>query len=442
MAGTAPRLQGPSIPTTALDRLHAAADSLGDQQLRAVLRFAGRLDVQRLRRALTLSLSAFPVLACRWEEEGGAPLWRAVPAGELPELLEVQAAGDPFGSHRGAALRPLELGAGLPWRAQLLRGSGDTLCFRWHHAVGDAAGIVGHMYTVAELYRRLGGDPRLDPPALAPGSRSLGPVLRAVGPLAGLRVAAGDLFGGAPRGPHVSLDLVRSRPFKPFAVLRRVPPSAGAGLQAARLASGATINDVLLAALLRALERTHASPGGLPRRLLVTVNLRRYLSRALRGRVAQPANRSHVMTCELSPPAGTNDLPAVLEQVQLVMARAKRGLPGLHGLLPLLALLRAVPWQRARRALRGAVDPERGAQAPPPCLTNGGELDAERLDFGGLQPQDAMMASVVSIPPALQIGVTSYRGALTLSALSCLAGPNRERLGALLDAMVDELGTL
>jgi len=410
----------------------------GDQQLRVVLHFDGRLDAERLRQALSLSTRALPVLGCRWEDAVGAPSWRPFALPPARDLLTLESEHDAFGGPRAAALRPLALRAGLPWRAHLLRGAHDTLCMRWHHAVGDGAGVMEHLHTVADLYNRLGADPGLRPePRL--GSRGLWPVLRAAGPKSWLRLLGGDLFGGAPRQRHLSLDLKPAPNPRPVAVVRRLSAETLGRQRALRATQGASLNDLLLAAFFRSLELQHPAPQGLPRHALVTVNLRRYLSPAMALAVCEPANRSHHLLCSLPPALPGSSLAALLGQCQRATARAKRSLPGLRGLLPLLALLRLLPWPGPLRMIRRLADPNRDVPPPPPCLSNAGRLVAARLDFGGLQPVDAVAAGPVGRPPTLQVGLTSYRGAVTLCVLTCGGHENRARVRGLLDGMVSVL---
>lgn len=126
------------------------------------VRLRGSLDVDGLRRALGAVVARHAALRARFAESQGVPVQRfAAPGPVALPVEDLRAApgedwDDAVGRRaREEVRRPLDLRAGPPWRATLLRrdGAEHVLLLVVHHLVFDAASRVIVLRELAEAYR-------------------------------------------------------------------------------------------------------------------------------------------------------------------------------------------------------------------------------------------------------------------------------------------------
>lgn len=421
------------LPAPALDQLSFLFRPLSDGQVRCVLRMDGPMDAGRLARAFRLSLDAEPVLGCRFARQRGRFFWERRPdLDRLPPLSAVDCA-DPQALDQELQrfmVAPMDPMTGPAAAVCLLRAERDTLAVKLHHLAADGIGLLRYLMVLASIYRELGVNPGYRPaPNLA--SRGQGQVLRQVGPagmLAALRhtpragraAGWGPIAGGGDRSGRA------------FA-LRRLGPERVRGLRVWGRAHGASVNDLLLAALYEALAATVGASLGGPLTVGVPIDLRRYLAP---GQAPPVCNLSASADVTIVRPAA--GFAATLEQVHKAMRAMKSTPRGLT--LAALAELLALPGLAlARTALEQLVRRIPPAGGSKPFLSNVGIIDERLLDFGALTVVDAYGLGTVSFPPGLLVTVSTFREVMTLAIGFCDTATDSSLIEQLLDRLVWEL---
>jgi diacylglycerol O-acyltransferase / wax synthase len=285
---------------------------------------------------------ALPLARPRWREAGAVLLDDHLVTHHLPSV-------------RGAALREVvgavastRLDPARPlWRVHLVEApDGGALVAKIHHCIADGFALVGLLLSLGDA-----GPPPGVRHAL-PASRRLAPWLdgpvtpRALvrSPLRALRLAAGAgevaaalaRLAALPQDPPTLLS-------RPLTGRQRAAWSAGVPLRTVRRAArarGATVNDVVVAAVAGALRSLLASAGervdALALRALVPVNLRASLPAP-----GEPlGNRFGLVFLDL--PISSATPAARLEEVRASTARVK-GRPDALATLAALAVLGTVP---------------------------------------------------------------------------------------------------
>ncbi len=417
--------------------LHLMA-KLSVPQIHAVLDFEGGLDGSRLERALRLLLDAEPVLGCRFVPRFLRGHWERLSPEELDHAARSRiepAAAEERERHTATFLtEDMPADAGPRLAALWLRGDdGDRLVLKVHHQAADAGGTKELAYRLAAIYRTLAEDPDHRPePRL--GTRSLRQVYRPLMPgalLGLLRRMGQDLIDAGFPPAHLQLSMQRAMDDPPrFATLH---------LDAERVARirehapDATVNDLLLAAVFRALARVGKWNCRDALRIWGTVDLRRYLP----GRRADGlCNLSGFMYVNLVRDLG-EDYAATVRRVGAVVDRIKALWPGLGypvgqwlslgpmplGLVDLLSRLLSGPLLRSM----------------PPVLTNMGAIDVQALSFGSPALRHAHLVVPTSHPPGLIMGLSGFRGSITLSAGYVASALPTETIEALFAAVDAEL---
>ena len=264
-------------------------------QLHTVLYPAGRLDADRLARAVRLTLDAEPVLGCGFVTQDPRvrrPFWQrcegldASSAFRLAETDRTEAALWAF------ITEPMDHSEGPQVQVRLFRdGQRDTACIKISHVAADVGGMKHYAYLLAATYGRLETDPTYRPARNLSGRRDQRQVYGPLGPRGWLRGL--EPRWGAPTWPDPYENAgrndwryaVRRLPAEDFRALRAygraaAPPDLRVGIAGGVIgdgrARGATVNDLLLTALFRALRAT-LRPTAEQLGMTVPMDLRRYL---------------------------------------------------------------------------------------------------------------------------------------------------------------------
>jgi len=380
--------------------------------------FAGRIDEDRLVRAVRLTLDAEPVLGCRFVEHWFRPYWERFDDLAM-KFCEVRQSSD----CRADMLNFLDSPPDVPLRVLLLRGETDLLCIKLDHRAGDGAAMREYAYLLADIYNRLRGDPNYRPVPNVSGHR-------------GMR-ELGDRFSFRERVRIVrhavqavrQFRMVRTWEFPPL------PPDEAAKLEALRWRLDAarvraifdyayrrrtTVGQVLLAAFYLTVYHTRPQPAGRPLRVITAVDLRRYLPSK---RAPALCNLIGASLITIDPRSG-DSLDGVVTQVRDQIQSQRRehlGLPLSSFVvdnLPVLRHLRGlIPYRyykqfarRNQRNLRG----RKGTVGGVVAFTDLGELEADRLAFAGADITDACVTTgAVRDPGGLAMATSEFQGSVT-----------------------------
>lgn len=394
------------------DKLMGAFDQLGEMMIQMQLEFDHSLDVDRLSRAVDLVMDAEPVLGCRYVGGHFRSYWQRLTPDERDVFRVVcdQRDYDRF------IQAPMDHEAGPQLRVCLLQQpSGDRLFFKFSHLAGDSAGLKDSIASVASIYRRLPDDPEYRPDPNIDGSRGLGQVIRQV-PVSAFpqvwRNARHEARSkGKPRVTHAlrlideSGDVVRTD--TPVFLTRHLTSSQVSDMTELGRECNAKINDAVVAAFLRALQKTVPKPPGAQLRLQTTVDLRRwYLPDGKSGGIC---NLSFFEYPNLGEDPGA-DFLTTLERVSRFTQERKANWIGMSSFLGEMGLLMLVPRRILNFFFRRVSFDENSRN----LLTNMGPIDVESVTFDN-PPAYAFMLVPPLYAPALGFGLSGYDGRLTLS---------------------------
>lgn len=394
-----------SVPAQPLD---AATGVLGPAHLQVLLDLERTFDRAELERAVAGTVAAFPVLGSRYVPGAWRDRWvrdPAMTAADAVRLLEPPT--DLEAATRDWLTRELDDRSGWPWRVALLpRDRGCRLLVSVLHTATDAAGTLT---AVQELARLLMGGPVVERPSGA--GRNVGLLFRRLGPEGWMRLVAA--LGREAIRPLELPFLARTAAVGPMPTgsatwcTVRVDVGEGTPLRALCRAHGATVNDLLVAALAVLVRRV--SPRG---RLgcFYTTDLRRRLADN-RPRVA---NLSAVLSVGL-PRSRAGTLAEALAEVARRTGRRRPDIAGLAALLYNLPLIQVLPHgllrPLARRLLVAWI---RRLLTRGLIVTNIGPLDAWLAPFGDLLRDAIFVGPSVRPVPVPILTATSFRNNLTI----------------------------
>ncbi|MGA2141375.1 MAG: hypothetical protein ABSG94_03035 [Brevinematales bacterium] len=396
-----------------------------DHQLHGVIFFDGGLDEVLLKKAVSLSMDAFPILKCRYVEGRRHPYWEETDI-KIGDIVTFVDSADVEGDAMSFAVNKTWEFAGPQILVRFLRQAGQesgALCVIMNHMACDGAGFKEYLYMLGSIYsgHEVHGNGRRP-------DRSLGQIFRRISLMDRMKLLllpdnlskhdSGlnfPLNGGSDPMPFIArhkLDSVRFKALKEYG--RK---------------SGATINDIILAAYIRALYRVLDNPENRPLCIPCMIDLRRYLRDGKAGGIC---NLTATIVCDAGEGTG-GDFSDTLAKVKMDMDRQKSGLPGLNGLYKLQMIFRLFAYPAVKKIIR-----EKFVN-PLIAMTNIGIIDKNRLSFGGIKVTDAFVTGSIKHAPYFQLALSSFNDSVTFTINQFGSAQDREKIEAFLRMLDGEL---
>ncbi len=267
------------IPANAHDiGNYIAKYGIANFQIQVVLSLNGRLDYNKLVRAVRLSIDAEPVLGCRFVKSD-PPYWkRFEDIDNMEKFCSIEEVDNPEEGIQSFLQSPMDMDRDPMLFVRVVRSENhDTLCLKINHVCSDAAGLKDYIRLLSDIYSRIDREDA-DFIPITPSNRDRKD-------LAELKTALGYDNLQTTWGIHQQIPYPTwNFPWKngrtgasDFSICRI--PSGHLGIMSRySKARGATINDLILTAVFRAMFKISNPLYGIPMDIPVTIDLRRYLS--------------------------------------------------------------------------------------------------------------------------------------------------------------------
>ena len=302
---------------------------IGNFHSQAILRLDGRLDLDRLVKAVRLSVDAEPVLGCKFVE-GNPPYWKRLKNIDEVVFCSLEETHDSNTSVQRFLESPLDMDHDPKIKVKLIRSDEyDIVGIKANHACCDGTGIKEYVELVSAIYSRLdgSGEANVAIPSKR-GRRDQDRLFERLGitDTDSLWIPGSDILIPTWAFPWKQGTSSTTR----IAVCRISPDQVDA-INSYAKSRGATFNDLILAAYYRAMLKMGQPVYGVPMGINVTIDLRRYLpdkkTEALR-------NFSGSVNTWLSM-VENESFDETLSRVVYMMNEIKRGYPGLQSAIGL-----------------------------------------------------------------------------------------------------------
>ncbi|HWQ42157.1 MAG TPA: condensation domain-containing protein [Desulfosporosinus sp.] len=409
---------------------------IGNFQIQAIMKLDGRIDFDKLSRAVRLSVDAEPVLGCRFVEHD-PPYWKRLEDIDKTEFCSMEETTNVEDTVQRFLESSLDMDHDPMVKVKLIRSQEyDTVGIKLNHTCSDGAGTKEYIHLLAHIYSCIDCENGEYVPK--PSVRSREDHERA---LKALGIKNPELDNSVVESPRTLWPF----PWKsgggknvtPF-VICRLPAGQLDILSRYGKERGATINDLILAAMYRAMFKLLQPPYGIPMDIGLTVDLRRYLpdnkAQAIRnfsGGIILRVPRIHGESFE-----GT------LSRVVSVMKRKKNANPGYECAsgaerLEILNFHQFLAFTRFVSKISETLS--QISFFCSPTLSNLGFISKSVIKFGEHEVSDAYIIPPAIRAPGLLIVASSYNGILTLAIGYYKGSINRRFLEKLLNKMKSEL---
>jgi len=406
------------------DNIHYSFARFNDHQVRGAIAFAERLDESRLKNALDLSAEhAYPLIRCRLADNPFRFFWEDAGFSSADMFL-VEETKNMDASIQARLCSSIDERSGPQVKVSLLRGpESDTLCVNMNHMLADGAGFKEFLYSLSDIYSRLGGNADYIP-SFAMGLRDTHQIVRS---FSLFQRAAGRMkrYSSSKYEKKIGFALEGNR-CNPFVVTRRIERSEFLKVKAYAGMRGATVNDAFLAAYVRALHKL--ADGYVPAVQCVN-DLRKYLPGK---KPAAFCNLTSDMPCAIGPDIGVS-FDDTLRKVKAAMDEEKNKLGWLSQIMMLESLFFLFPHRIARYLVL------KNYRSPPIAMSNIGIIDNTRLLFGDAVITDAYMTGSIKYNPFLLLSLSTFSDSVTCCVGFHGTQADNEKIRTLLETIAGEL---
>ncbi len=421
---------------------YIARYGVSNNQIQAILKLDGKLDFDKLKQAVRLSVDSEPVFKSRFIEDI-KPYWKIlenvgiVDFCTLLETDDLELAIDDF------IQAPVDLDKDPMVKVKLIRSEQhDVLGLKINHACCDGTGVKEYIQLLSRIYTSENKDngSYVPIPRIA-GRRDQDRLFEALG------MANPDLefmpgtdifhpmwpFPWEHSGSNISCMSVCRLPVGCLDAMREYVKRVGV-----------TLNDYILTACYRAMLEIKQPIYGWPMEFPITVDLRRYL----------PDHKTHAIR-NFSGSVRTSlsmkiDEPfdKTLQRVSSMMKELKQNYPGLQSAIG-LERIEKVGYSDTLLYYQAVSDTKKSGSFCPlycgdkciPTLSNVGYLSTSQIKFDDKTVIDAYILPPVVRSPGLLLMASSYNSVLTLAAGYYKSTVNGEYIDKLLKKIKDELNS-
>ncbi|MDU9048413.1 MAG: condensation domain-containing protein [Candidatus Electrothrix sp. Rat3] len=399
------------------DKVLSSIRHVCNVQLHYIITFNSKLDLERLAKAIRLTVDAEPILGCRFIENRKGPFWQRREDLDDLEFCRLTETDCPKESLIRCMSSDCDPYNDPMVQAHIFRAETDTLCIRVNHIVSDAGGLKEYVRLLSSFYATLKINPAFKPQSNLPARRSSKQITDLLSLYDRLKILLLSL-----RNWHDSLFPRKNWTF-PFLhlhpatdctfLLHHIPPDQCKRIKHVAGHHGVTVNDILTACILRGLYKIIQPHIGTPLRIGVTVDLRRYRANQ-QGEAL--TNLAKMFLLNIGHDIGDT----LLETIALVHGQMKDRKANYLGLDINKNSIFSLQWLPAWASctihnLTSKLNYLIGPKDIPPWFTNMGLIKGEDIAFDEIEVTDAVIIPPVIYAPLLAIGATGFGETITLS---------------------------
>jgi len=390
-----------------------------------VLHFSGTFspvpDFSRLNHAVQLLADAFPLVRCNLVMSSIHPYWadKGYTAEDILQCIETKEIRKQW---QRVMLQEIDPETGPQMKLALLKTEGTALlCGIINHMVCDAAGFKELLYRLCFLYTGLEKGNHIPNPSMIK-SRTVGQVFRTF-PLK-KRIGILRHRGNLNTGGNLSFTLEGDND-SPFIEIRKIPGARFSAIKNYARLQGATVNDVVMTAYIRALSGIFGKMDIIP----CALDIRRFLPT---GQTAGICNLVTNIPCNTGVclPGSFKD---TLSQVKNCMDGHKNDPCSMKNLILMEYLFTALPCFIAIPVLKKLF------HNPPIAFTNIGILDTQKLSLGSSKMTEGFMTGSIKYRNYVQVSLSTFADEAVFCVNQYGTQTDRKTVASLLDAIIAEL---
>lgn len=417
---------------------YVARYNMANLQIQAIMKLDGRMNFEKLKQAVRLSIVEQPVLGCRFIEDR-KPYWKPLDNIGMIDFCTFEEAEDIDQAIHNFIRGTIDIDYDPMVNVRLIRsGRSDVLAIKMNHACCDGIGTQEYVQLLADIYTKLNlkNDTFIPEPRIA-GRRDQDRMFEELGITNqdAIFVPGSDIcvptwpFPWEQSGSNTALMSVSRLSSGHLEAISKYAKS-----------KGVTVNDYILTAYYRAMLEMGQPIYGIPMEIPITIDLRRYLpdhkTLAIRN-FSGSVNTKLIMLIK-------EPFERTLRRVSNMMKKVKKGYPGLQSAIGLERLEKirfndTLAYYQADTRKPQLTCPLYFGDKCVPTLSNLGILSKSLIKFGNNTVIDAFILPPVVRAPGLLLMTSTYNSILTLAAGYYKSTVSKENMDRLLGIIKNEL---
>lgn len=397
--------------------------------IRCRIDFAGHIDLDILKKAVTLSMNTIPLIGCCFNESPMRLRWAEKNFTCEDIVRVVEADTDVNEQIRHLFSSGIDFTQEPQLKINLIRGTDrDTFCAIISHIVCDGAGFKQYLYLLCELYTKLKNHETISSSTFYP--RGIQPLFAGVKLREKISILRSryDAYDSANKKEQKGVSFSESNP-EPYMETRVISKENFERLKSFVKRNHATMNDILMALFAKAFCKNTDTKRIM---LSATMDLRKFISP---GENFGISNFSSNCMCHFT--AAEHDLLTdTLKQVSEQMKLHKSGKNILKSVLLWNFLVHLLPYCLLKRYFTKIVT------LPIISFTNLGILDKSLLCFDNSVVKSAYLTASIKPSPYFQIAASTYNDCCILSCNFYGSSDDKKWVDGLLDDILAEIETL
>ncbi len=400
-------------------------------QIQAVMKLDGRLDPEKLKKAVRLSLDVEPIFGCRFVEND-PPYWQRLEYLDQIEFCSFEKTNNLNNSVYAFLDSPFSMDNDTKIKLRLISDdSYDTLCLKINHTCCDATGTKEYLQLLSDIYTAIDQTGEYVPKPNVRNRRDQDRLFENLGIKDPESAWIPDM-----EIPEVlwKFPWKQGLPVNMRTIVCKFPQGHLDVLSSYGKARGASINDLLLTALYRAMFEFSQPEYNIPMHIGTTVDLRRYLPDNKTQAIRNFSGGIDTQIARLP----NESFDGTLSRIVPMMDEVKNGRPG---------LLSAVGLERVEKSdFYGTMTYYRDAGKNltytnefSPVLSNMSYISKSPFRFGKATVTDAYIVPPALSAPGLLLCVSTYNGILTITACYYETQANRQDMEEFIDMIKQEL---
>lgn len=395
-------------------------ENINDHTLHFVAEFSGQLELERLRKAVDITINAFPLIRCDYTESKRQPYWedKGYTADDIIEFIEFPDTNECINQHICKEIDEFN-GPQLKIKVVQIKKN-HIMCVLINHMLCDGAGFKDYLYMLSNVYNNI--DRKINYSIAPMSNRKAGQVLKAFSTADKLKIMLSKINMSIHDDVRFDLEGDLNNP---FIEIRRINKEQFYALKTHSKKYNATVNDIMLTAYIRVLFQLFGRTLTIP----CAVDLRKYLPNHMADGICNlPTN----IFCNIGPEVGIT-FEETLYKVKQAMDKQKSDIGSVKSLIMLEKVFDIFPYKIARAILL------KNFSNPLIAFTNIGIIDKKRITFGEIEITEAFMTGSIKYSPFFQLAVSTFDNIVTLSVNLYGTQSDKSKVSSFLDKFVNEL---
>ena len=389
----------------AFDKMHFFIRTAIEPMIHCRIDFAGHIDIDVLKKAVTLSMDTVPLIQCCFDDSRLLPRWidKHFTAEDIVHVENADRDKDTEKQIADRLAKEIDMKTEPQLKIHIIRKTeGDTFCVIINHMISDGGGFKQYLYLLGELYTKLKKNQPI--PVIAPQQRGLKPLLSGMKLAEKLRIM---------RSPAYYLDAFASieqlgtdfNAINGSAYIARqtISKEQFDKLRSFGKSLDATVNDTFMALFLRSFCKLTKTDKA---KCLSTMDMRRFIPPNINiGRGID--NYSSHGACLVYIKAD-DPFNVTVKQVKEQMDYYKTGNNILRGMIWWHYIARFIPFHTLKRQYAKFIN------IPALIFSNFSIIDSALSRFDDLPIESYAISAGINHSPCFQLIISTYRGCCTL----------------------------